>query len=123
LRELLLVGGGGCLGSVARYLLTSAVVASTGRAAFPLGTLVVNVLGCFVIGALAGAGARSAGWSEGARLFLYTGVLGGFTTFSAFGYETFALAREGRLGLAALNVTLQLVCGLLAVFVGYRLTG
>jgi CrcB protein len=124
LRDLLLVGSGGFLGSVARYLLGTAVATGiSGRpvAAIPLGTLVVNVLGCLVIGALAASGAHRGTWNDGARLFLFTGVLGGFTTFSAFGYETFSLAREGRLGLAAVNVLLQTVCGLLAVFAGYRI--
>ena len=124
MRNLLLVGGGGFLGSIARYLLSSAASASiAGRpvAAFPVGTMVVNVLGCLIIGALAAFGARWGEWIDSARLFLFTGVLGGFTTFSAFGYETFLLARDGRWTLAAANVLLQLGCGLLAVFVGYRL--
>ena len=124
MRDLLLVGAGGFLGSIARYAMSSAVAAGvSGRpvAGFPLGTLVVNVLGCFTIGALAGYGARHGAWSDSARLFLFTGVLGGFTTFSAFGYETFALARDGRWSLAGANVLLQVICGLLAVFAGYRL--
>ena len=121
MRDLLLVGGGGFLGSVARYLLSTAVGAGTaGRTAFPSGTLAVNVLGCFLIGALAAFGARTTPWTESGRLFLFTGVLGGFTTFSAFGYETFTLARDGRWGLAMANVVLQLTCGLLAVAAGYR---
>ena len=119
---MLLVGGGGFLGSVARYLLSTAVGAgAAGRTVFPAGTLTVNVLGCLVIGACAAFGARTIPWTDSARLFLFTGVLGGFTTFSAFGYETFALARDGRWGFAAANVALQLVCGLLAVAAGYRI--
>ena len=129
MRDLLLVGAGGFLGSVARYAMSTAVaggvagkpVAGLPIAALPVGTLVVNALGCFTIGALAAFGERSGAWSESVRLFLFTGVLGGFTTFSAFGYETFALARDGRWSLAGANVLLQLVCGLLAVFLGYRL--
>lgn len=118
------MGGGGFLGSVARYLLSTVVSSGTaGRTAFPTGTLAVNVLGCFLIGALAAFGARTTPWSAGGRLFLFTGVLGGFTTFSAFGHETFALAREGRWGLAAANVAVQLGCGLLAVAAGYRVVG
>lgn len=124
MRHLLLVGGGGFLGSIARYLLSTAVSSETsGRTTFPAGTLAVNLLGCFAIGALAALGARTGAWTEPARLFLFTGVLGGFTTFSAFGYETFALAREGRWGYAAANVALQVGCGLLAVFAGYRAVG
>jgi len=122
----LLVGAGGFLGSVARYLLSAAIVTSSSSrtaVAFPFGTLAVNVLGCFAIGVLAASGARGNGWTEGARMFLFTGVLGGFTTFSAFGFETFTLAREGRWGVAAANVLLQVVCGLLAVLAGYRAVG
>lgn len=124
MRDLLLVGGGGFLGSVARFLLNSAVtrVPSQGTLwSFPLGTLTVNVIGCFVIGMLAAASARDGGWSESTRRFLFTGVLGGFTTFSAFGLETFTLLREGRPSFAAANVLLQTGIALLAVWLGYRL--
>ncbi|MES2523105.1 MAG: fluoride efflux transporter CrcB [Gemmatimonadota bacterium] len=124
MRELLLVGGGGLLGSVARYLVFRAIVVLSPEGSalrtFPLGTLVVNVAGCFAIGALLAAGERGPGWSESARLFLLTGVLGGFTTFSAFGLDTFTLAREGRVLVAAANVLLQVVCGLVAVWAGFR---
>lgn len=130
MRDLLLVGGGGFAGSVARYLLsgyaatltaalTSASAGSVGR--FPVGTLVVNVLGCALIGVLAGIAQHVGPWSASARLFLFTGLLGGFTTFSAFGYETFELARAGAWPMAALNMAAQLVGGLFAVWLGFRL--
>ena len=124
MRELLLVGGGGFIGSVARYLLSTAVArvpADSAMRAFPVGTLVVNLLGCFVIGVLAAIGSRGAGWSDDTRRLLFTGLLGGFTTFSAFGLETFSLARDGRWSMAAANIALQTVGGLLAVWAGYRI--
>ncbi len=107
-----------------RYALATAVTrvsgADIGHGGFPAGTLAVNVVGCLIIGILASLGQHGAGWSAGARLFLFTGILGGFTTFSAFSYETFELARTGNAGLAALNVFAQLALGLLAVWLGYR---
>jgi len=124
MRDILLVGSGGFLGSVARFLLGSAIMRvptdGAGRS-FPLGTLAVNVIGCLIIGVLAGAGSRGNAFTEDIRRFLFTGVLGGFTTFSAFGYETFMLAREGRWSLAAANVMLQVAAGLFAVWLGYRI--
>ncbi|HYW32829.1 MAG TPA: fluoride efflux transporter CrcB [Gemmatimonas sp.] len=124
MRALLLVGGGGFLGSVARYLVFRALHSVTPAAgplrAFPLGTLAVNVVGCLIIGALLAVGEREPGWSDSARLFLLTGILGGFTTFSAFGLDTFTLVRDGRPALAAANVLLQVGGGLAAVWAGYR---
>ena len=125
IREILLVGGGGFIGSVLRYACGSFVATLVGPASvsarFPAGTLLVNVLGCLLIGLLGAVGQHASPWSNGARLFLFTGVLGGFTTFSAFGYETFELARTGSVSVALLNVAAQLVVGLAAVLAGYRL--
>ena len=120
-----MVGSGGFIGSVLRYALGSFVLTHTDGASasgrFPAATLLVNVLGCLAIGLLGAIGQQASPWSVNARLFLFTGVLGGFTTFSAFGYETFELARTGLAGGALLNVAAQLTLGLAAVFVGYRL--
>ena len=121
MRNLLLVGGGGFLGSVARYLLGGLVLHSTGAARFPYSTLVINVTGCLAIGALSGFAERAGMFTPATRLFLITGFLGGYTTFSAFGYETFFLAREHALLSAAANVIAQVALGLAAVFAGYRL--
>jgi CrcB protein len=87
---------------------------------FPYGTLSVNILGCFLIGlvfALSDRGGLSQDW----RLFLATGICGGFTTFSAFSNETLALLRDGQFLYAGLYVTLSVVLGLLATFFGYSL--
>lgn len=120
MRNLLLVGGGGLLGSVARYLLGGLVIHATGAPRFPLATLTVNVTGCLVIGALTGFAERAHLLSPATRLFLITGFLGGYTTFSAFAFETFFLAREHAWLSAAGNVLAQVALGLGAVWAGYR---
>lgn len=107
---MLLVAGGGALGSVCRYLLSILALRICGNG-FPVGTLAVNVLGCLAAGVVAARVGPDSPW----RIFLITGVLGGFTTFSAFGLETRAL---GTSGLAALYVALSLGLGLGAVWLG-----
>jgi CrcB protein len=118
----LLVGLGGFLGSVLRYGAGGLAqrLAPYG-AAFPTGTLVVNALGSLCIGLL-GALAESRGlFGPGARLALFIGLLGGFTTFSTFSFETLQLARAGQWLLAGLNVGAQLLLGLGAVWLGWML--
>jgi CrcB protein len=111
----LLVAVGGAIGSVARYALSVAVQ----RGVFPTGTLAVNLIGCFAIGVVGGLAARPAGLPTNTRLFLTTGLCGGFTTFSAFGFETVRLLGDGEMGLAALNIGLQVIGGLTATWVGW----
>ena len=118
LRDLLLVGGGGFLGSIARYSLGGLVLHATHGARFPAATLTVNTLGCFTIGVLGGVAEHWNAFSPATRLFLFTGFLGGFTTYSAFAYETVFLAREHLALPAALNVALHLLLGLGAVALG-----
>ena len=125
LESILFVGAGGFLGAIVRYLVIRGVEQlPLATAGFPYGTLAVNVAGCLVIGLLGGLasshGLFAAG--SGARVFLFIGILGGFTTFSAFGYDTLMLAREGSFLLALGNVGLQVALGLGAVWLGYRLT-
>lgn len=117
----LLVGIGGFLGAIARYKLGAAVLQGTGIVRFPIGTFAVNVVGCFAIGLLAGVVARHQVLGADARLFLFTGVLGGFTTFSAFGLESVELLRRGDLGTASLYAGGSVVAGLAAVWLGLRL--
>ena len=125
LESILLVGAGGFLGAIVRYLVFLGVFQTPLAASgFPYGTLAVNVAGCLIIGLVGGVasshGLFAAG--SGARVFLFIGILGGFTTFSAFGYDTLMLARDGSFLLAVGNVGLQIVLGLGAVWLGYRLT-
>ena len=117
----LLVGAGGFVRSVCRFGAGGLVYRILGSTTLPYGTLLVNVAGCFAIGILGGLGdARQVIGTE-LRLFFFIGVLGGFTTFSAFGYETLALVRAADPSRAVLNVVLHVVAGLLAVWAGYGL--
>jgi CrcB protein len=123
MQNLLLVGLGGFLGSIARYKLGGLVLHLTAQERFPYGTFSVNVLGCLAIGILAGLAERYDMFGPQARLFLFTGLLGGFTTFSAFGLEAVALARRNEIGIAALYAGGSVVLGVAAVWIGLRLVG
>ncbi len=112
------VGAGGFIGTSLRYLATEGVTRLAGRA-FPVGTLTVNMLGCFAIGLLIGTIDSRPGTGQEIRLFLGIGLLGGFTTYSTFSYETFALLSDQMYGRATLNVALHLVLGLVAVWCGF----
>jgi CrcB protein len=115
----LLLLAGGATGTLFRFLLSTTIGRVT-AGTFPYGTLVVNVLGCLVIGMLAGVAEREGALSVTTRLGLMIGFLGGFTTFSAFGLEMFALAREGRWMAAGTYFALSNVVGLAAVWAGFR---
>jgi CrcB protein len=106
---------------MARYLLTGLVVRASGPA-FPLGTFVVNVIGCAAFGALAGAASTRISLAPEVRLFWFTGIFGGFTTFSSYAFESFALIREGHLAAAGLNLAGQIVMGLIVLAAGYYAT-
>jgi CrcB protein len=118
----LLVGLGGFLGSILRFLASGFVqqrLDSLGS--FPYGTMAVNIVGSATIGLLAGAADARAILSPEARLFLLVGVLGGFTTFSTFSYETISLLRGGEVVLALGNMGLTMTLCLVAVWLGYEL--
>jgi len=117
----LAVAVGGAIGSVARYSV-NALVHHWMSGRFPTGIVVVNLTGCAVIGLLAGfSAADRIGLSPHWREFVFVGLLGGFTTFSTFGLDTFLLAKTNALAEAALNVALQVGGGLIAVWLGYQL--
>ena len=116
-----LVGAGGFLGSIFRFGAAGFVCRILGSTTLPYGTLLVNVVGCFAIGILGGLGDSRQIIGTEFRLFFFIGILGGFTTFSAFGYETLALVRAADPTRAMLNVALHVVAGLLAVWAGYAL--
>src|SRR5262245_44380660 len=116
----LLFAGGGA-GSMLRYAVGLWVEARVGPG-FPWGTFAVNVSGCFLIGVLATLADERAWITPAARLALVTGVLGGFTTFSTFGLETWELVEDGRAWLAAVNAAASVGLGLIAVVVGAQLT-
>lgn len=117
---LLLVGLGGFIGSVARYQLGGLVTHLAGQARFAYGTFTVNILGCLVIGLLAGLAERYNLFGAGTRLFLFTGLLGGFTTFSTFGLDAMLLMRRGELWMAALYAGASVVLGIAAVWLGFK---
>jgi CrcB protein len=113
------VGLGGALGSLVRHAVNVATTRLVGHPSYA-STLIVNVVGCAVIGLLAGqVAAGRLDLSQTMRLFVFVGVLGGFTTFSSFGLDTLTLVQAGRHYAAAVNVIVQVVVGLLAVAAGY----
>ena len=120
LLNLLVVAAGGAIGSAARYLLSQFVHRTTATT-FPLGTFAVNLLGCIVFGAIAGAAEQRVPLAPPLRAFLLVGILGGFTTFSSYAFESFVLMRDGQLLAASLNITGQVVAGLAGVWVGFAL--
>ena len=113
MRFLLLIGAGGFLGTIARYLMQAGVTKLI-PIIFPLGTLAVNILGCFLIGVFYAWGDRTEGISPEMRFFLTTGFCGGFTTFSAFSYESYQLLQQQQYTYVALYITLSVVLGILA---------
>ena len=118
-QNMMLVGLGGFLGSVSRYLLSGWANHVFKAQAFPVGTAMVNIIGCLIIGFLGGWTEQLQAFSPNTRLFLFLGLLGGFTTFSSFGYETMVLLRDKDLLLALLNVAIHLLLGLGSVFLGF----
>ena len=117
MKLILAIGAGSFIGGICRYLLSLWIHAKMATH-FPLGTLTVNIIGCFFIGIVIGffgKGLVSHEW----KLFLTIGVLGGFTTFSAFSIETFTLFRDGHTGYALIYILTSVLVGLLVTYVGY----
>jgi CrcB protein len=110
--KLVVLALGGALGTLARYWLSGVVSDRAGT--FPLGTMVVNVTGCFIVGLIAAMALRPE-W----RLFLIYGFCGGYTTFSSFGLQTLNLARDGEWFYVAANIIGSNVLGLVAVYLGW----
>jgi CrcB protein len=118
MEKYLFIGLGGFLGSIARYAITSLVQIKT-ESLFPYGTMLVNVLGCFIIGLLMTLFQERIVLSQNIRLFLIIGVLGGFTTFSSFSYDTFALMKTGHFLSAGFNSGVSLFGCLIATWAGF----
>jgi fluoride exporter len=114
--QLAWVALGGAAGSVLRYLCSR----SLNTLSFPLGTLLVNILGCLAIGLLWGLFTRHV--NEGLRLLLITGFCGGFTTFSTFTFEGIQLIQEARWTTFIVYTVISVAVGLAATFIGYKLT-
>lgn len=116
-----IVGSGGFVGAMARYGLSGLVYRQMSLAVFPYGTLVVNLVGCFLIGLLAGLAESRQLFGPHFRTFALIGVLGGFTTYSTFAFETFAMIRGTEYLRAAGNIGVHIVLGLALVWLGYGL--
>jgi CrcB protein len=119
-RNILLVGIGGFIGSVARYLV-GVVFAEQFTSTFPLGTFVVNITGCFIIGLLFELSDRGNILSPDLRIFVTTGFCGGFTTFSTFSYESIRLLQGAEFLYFGLNLFLSVMIGLAATYLGILL--
>ncbi len=116
--RILLVALGGAIGSVARYGLSGFVHRYMGPS-FPYGTFAVNALGCLAFGFVAGLFEEKAVIGPMARTFLLIGVLGGFTTFSSYTFETFGLLRDAEFARALVNAAGQVIVGVVALWIGY----
>jgi len=119
MKLILLIGTGSFIGGISRHLL-SLLIQARSVSLFPFHTLIVNIVGCFFIGFVLGVfdrGQISHEW----KLFFTTGILGGFTTFSAFSSETFILFRDGNSGYALLYILASVLLGLLATYAAYLL--
>ena len=121
MQNIIVIGLAGLAGTLARYWLSSVIDSRTG-ASFPFGTLVVNLIGCFIIGFLFYAFADEFVIHPAIRSAVFVGLLGGFTTFSSFGIQTFTLLENGQVLWAALNILLSNIGGLMLVWLGYILS-
>jgi fluoride exporter len=120
MKTILVIGLGGAIGSISRYLIGGYIhrhLATT----FPAGTFIVNITGCFIIGLLWGLASRHAWLTLEWRLFLITGICGGYTTFSSFSYESIELFRQGNYVYFLLYVLFSVLFGLLATVGGAAL--
>jgi CrcB protein len=119
--KLLLIAAGGALGTIARYGTSTALLRVSERTGFPYATLAINLLGCLVMGYLNGLFLERLAVRPELRVALLVGVLGGYTTFSTFGWETAALLRDGQYARAAANLALSNLLGVALVILGYDL--
>jgi len=118
MKQILLVGIGGFIGSIARYFV-SKLNLSWHFLSIPMGTLTVNIIGSFIIGFIVGVSAKSELITPGLRLFLMVGICGGFTTFSSFTLENMTLMQNGQFLSVLIYTGLSIFFGFLAVYLGY----
>lgn len=120
MRILLIIGAGGFLGSIARYL-SQQGISKILPVIFPYGTFTVNIVGCFLIGIFYALADRDNTMTPEWRFFLTTGFCGGFTTFSTFSYEAYNLVREEQYFFLSLYISLSVIIGMLATFLAITL--
>lgn len=118
MHSVLYVGIGGFIGAISRFLLSRSVQQLFSSTVFPFGTAAVNIIGCFLIGFLNGADQIKQIFNPNIRLLLFVGVLGGFTTFATFGYETAELLKNNYTASGIINILVQVAVGLAGVWVG-----
>ena len=118
MHPIVLVGVGGFIGAVLRYLMSGIVQNLTQSVTFPHGTLAVNITGCFLMGIFSHLIEFQAGMTSEMRLFLMVGLLGSFTTYSTFSHETLNLLQDHGLSLALINIGTHIILGLSAVLLG-----
>lgn len=116
--SVIVVALGGAVGATARFALSGWLLYLHPGASFPWATCAVNILGCFIAGLISGLNERYQFMTPEMRLLLFTGLLGGFTTFSAFGIETVALLKRGEWTVAALYITASVMIGCGGVALG-----
>ena len=122
MQNVFLVGIGGFIGSIMRYLVTIWSDSLFQEISFPLGTLIANISGCLVLGFLNGWAESHQFFTAQIRLFMFVGILGSYTTFSTFSYETVKMMQNGDSFQAMMNITLQVIIGLFAAFIGFQIT-
>ena len=120
IKSILMVGLGGGAGSMLRYLIQR-WIQNYIVPAFPIGTFIINIAGCFLVGLFWGWFSRNINWNEEIKLLLITGFCGGFTTFSAFTLESMGLLKEHKTNLFLLYIAGSVLAGLLATYTGLRL--
>ncbi|MBS0208050.1 MAG: fluoride efflux transporter CrcB [Planctomycetes bacterium] len=116
MKEILLVGVGGGLGAIARMKFGGLVLHHWPNWRFPISTFAVNTIGCLMAGFLSGLVIKQDWFTEQTRLFLFTGLLGGFTTFSAFGVDTVTLLQRGEVAVALAYAVLSVAVGVAALW-------
>ena len=119
--KIAIIGLGGCIGAILRYLVAGGVHSLFNIASFPIGTMVVNIAGCLLIGLGGGLMEGRQLFSPEMRAFLFVGILGSFTTFSTFGLETFNLIKQGQWLASFGNIGISLALGLTAVLAGHMI--
>lgn len=121
MNKFIIIGFGGFIGSILRYVLSGYVQGMSNSIAFPYGTIAVNLAGCLIIGFLSQIAESQGAFTPEMRGFLFVGLLGGFTTFSTFGNETFNLMRDSEYMSALFNLAVHIMLGLGAVWLGHAL--
>lgn len=122
MQQILLVGAGGFVGSVFRYLIITGSQRIFNESWMPYGTLIVNIVGCFAIGLLAGLADSRQILNPETRLVLMVGLLGGFTTYSTFAYDSVGLLKNGGFAAASAYIMLHIAVGIAAVWLGHLIT-